>query len=152
MGEIIAHAQLFCRTFIDETCGPESQYEPKCLSMVTASPSFRLRSPDTLCTSCQTWPLSRCRIISPGRRSMLTRCATTCFELSVAAAVSALEAACALDAAGLAPGAAGGALDPAVLELDTAGGATTLAAACGAGEGVGAAGAPVVADFACGAG
>ena len=137
MGEIIADAQLFCRTFIDETCGPESQYEPKCLSMVTASPSRRLRSPDTLCTSCQTWLLSRCRIISFGWWSMLTTCATKCFELSAAAAS--------------AP--AGGALAPAVLELDAAGGVTTFAAACGTGVGdVDVAGDPVGADLACGTG
>src|ERR1700722_1761535 len=111
MGEIIADAQLFCRTFIDETCGPESQYEPKCLSMVTASPSRRLRSPDTLCTSCHTWPLSRCRIISFGWWSMLTTCATKCFELSAAAAPAA-------GAVVSAPAAAGGALAPAGVELD----------------------------------
>src|ERR1700733_13431218 len=141
MGEIIAHAQLFCRTFIDETCGPESQYEPKCLSIVTASPSRRLRSPDTLCTSCQTWPLSKCRIISFGRRSMLTKCATKCFELSAAAASAA-------GAAVPAPTAAGGALVPAVLELDAAGGVTTFAAALWGGG----ARAPAGGGFACGGG
>ena len=71
---------------------------------------------------------------------MVTRCATRCFELSVAAASAA-------GAAVFAPDAADGALGVAVFEADGGGGA-----ACGASVGADGAGAPVVADLACGTG
>jgi hypothetical protein len=94
--------------------------------------------------------LSRCRINSFGSRSMLTRCATTCFELSVAAA-SAAGAGDALDPA-FALEVVEGVLVAAVFEPDAAGGGTIFAAACGAGANVGDVGAPAGADVACGAG
>src|SRR5882757_4806821 len=93
---------------MDATCGPDSQYDPMCLSILTVSPSRRLKSPATPCTSCQTWPLSRCQVSSLGRCSMLTMCAVMCCgSLCVALPASA-------DA----------------LEAATAGGAPVVAAAC----------------------